>query len=74
LPRKKGKLREIISKAKFHEDISYYSVSYRDFNNVITVPLKKFLKDSENLETIPVTRIIEIRKNSQVLYRKLGSA
>jgi uncharacterized protein (UPF0248 family) len=72
MSRRKGTLREIISKAFYHDDISLYSVCYRDFERVVKIPLKDFLESSNHLETIPVTRIIEIRKGNQVLYRKFG--
>jgi uncharacterized protein (UPF0248 family) len=72
MSRRKGSIREIISKALFYDDPSLYSVYYRDFKTVAQVTLKEFLESSNYLETIPVTRIIEIRKASQVLYRKIG--
>jgi uncharacterized protein (UPF0248 family) len=72
MSRRKGSIREIISKALFYDDPSLYSVYYRDFEKVVQVTLKDFLESSNYLETIPVTRIIEIRKASQVLYRKIG--
>lgn len=72
MSKRKGSIREIISKALYYDDPSLYSVYYRDFETVIQVTLKDFLESSNYLETIPVTRIIEIRKASQVLYRKIG--
>jgi uncharacterized protein (UPF0248 family) len=72
MSRKKGAIREIISKAFYYDDPSLYSVYYRDFETVIEVTLKDFLESSHYLETIPVTRIIEIRKANQLLYRKIG--
>jgi uncharacterized protein (UPF0248 family) len=72
MSKRKGSIREIISKALYYDDPSLYSVYYRDFETVVQVTLKDFLESSNYLETIPVTRIIEIRKASQVLYRKIG--
>lgn len=72
MSKRKGALREIISKALYHEDISLYTVGYRDFDRAVRVPLKEFLEASNNLEIIPLTRIIEIRKDHEVLYRKAG--
>lgn len=70
--KRKGILREIISKALYHDDISLYTVWYREFDRVVRVSLKEFLEASNNMETIPPTRIIEIRKDHEVLYRKVG--
>ena len=70
--RRKGTIREIISKAFYSDDPSLYSVFYRDFEAVVEVTLKDFLVSSNYLETIPVTRIVEIRKANQVLFRKIG--
>ncbi|HEX9320230.1 MAG TPA: DUF504 domain-containing protein [Nitrososphaeraceae archaeon] len=72
MSKRKGSLQEIISKAIYHEDISLYTVWYRDFDRVVSVPLKEFLEASNNMETIPPTRIIEIKKVHEVLYRKVG--
>ena len=67
---RKGRLDEIFSKALYADDATLYSVSYRDFENIVEVPLPEFLKLSENFTLIPQTRILLIRKNEQVLYRK----
>ena len=68
--KRKGKLEEILSKAKFYDDIDLYQVSYRDFDNTATVTLKDFIFLSSNFESIPVSRIIEIKKGSDVIYSK----
>jgi uncharacterized protein (UPF0248 family) len=72
MSRRKGAIREIISKAFYYDDISGYTILYRDFETVVEVSLKAFLESSNFLETIPVTRIVEIRKANQVLYRKIN--
>ena len=71
--KKKGRLREILSKALYHDDILLYTVLYRDFERIVEVPLKNFLYLSNNLETIPITRIVEVRRNDEILYKKLSS-
>jgi uncharacterized protein (UPF0248 family) len=68
--KRKGKLEEILSKAKFCDDIDLYQVSYRDFDNIVSVTLKEFIFLSSNFESIPVSRIVEIKKGSEVMYSK----
>ena len=50
----KGKIKEIISKAKFGEGMADYKIVYRDFENLVEVSLDKFLKISDNFEAIPM--------------------
>jgi uncharacterized protein (UPF0248 family) len=69
---KKGRLEEIFSKALHADDPSMYFVSYRDFDNVVEVTLKEFVELSENFAVIPASRIIEVRKGRETLYRKSG--
>ena len=54
---KKTKMEEIISKAKFADNVNLYDVTFRDFDTLKTVSLPRFLDESENFQTIPVTRI-----------------
>jgi uncharacterized protein (UPF0248 family) len=68
--KKKGKLLEILSKARFYDDISLYQVSYRDFDNIVTIPLKEFILLSSSFELIPISRIVEIKKGTTVVYSK----
>ena len=70
MTRRKGKLEEIISKALYADNPHLYSISYRDFDSVVQVPLLEFLKISENFEVIPANRIIVVSKEGQELYRK----
>ena len=67
---KKGKLEEIISKAKYADDPFSYTILYRDFEKLREVSLPSFLKESNNFETIPVSRIELIMKNNKILFRK----
>lgn len=69
---RKGKLGEIFSKALYADDAILYSVSYRDFENIIEVPLPEFLEISENFELIPQSRIVLVKKGIEILYRKHG--
>ena len=68
--KKKGKLEDILSKARFYDDIELYQVSYRDFDNIVTIPLKEFILLSSKFESIPISRIVEIKKGSTVMYSK----
>lgn len=70
MSKKKGKLEDILSKARFYDDIELYQVSYRDFDNIVTIPLKEFILLSSKFEVIPVSRIVEIKKGTTVMYSK----
>ena len=67
---KKGVIEEIFSKAMFADDSKEYKISYRDFERVIEVTLPEFLIISENLETLPISRIKKIKKNNTILFEK----
>jgi hypothetical protein len=69
---RKGRLDEIFSKALYADDAALYSVSYRDFNSIVEVPLAEFVELSENFQVIPQNRIILVKKGEQILYRKHG--
>lgn len=73
MTRKKGQLGEIFSKALYADNPDLYSISYRDFDSIIEVPLPEFLKISENFELIPSNRILEVKKGEIVLYRRFVS-
>jgi hypothetical protein len=67
--RRKGRLREIFSKAIYADDPELYLVSYRDFDSVVDLPLLEFVRISENFELIPPSRILSIRRENKVLYQ-----
>jgi predicted signal transduction protein with EAL and GGDEF domain len=69
---RKGRLQEIFSKALYADNPDLYSVSYRDFSSVVEVPLLDFINMSENFELIPSNRVLLVKKERQVLYRKFG--
>ena len=69
---RKGRLEEIFSKALYADDPSQYFVSYRDFESVVEVTLKDFVELSENFTVIPASRIVEVRKGRETLYRRSG--
>jgi len=68
---RKGKLAEILSKARYADNPSSYMVGYQDYDTIIEVTLPEFIKLSDNFETIPITRIHYIKKNDDVLYSKI---
>ncbi len=67
---KKGKIEEIFSKARFADDPSTYKVFFRDFDTIREVTLPDFIVESNNFETIPITRIEMIKKDNEVLFEK----
>lgn len=69
---RKGKLEEIFSKALYADDVSLYSVSYRDFENIVELPLQEFVSLSENFALIPPNRILLVKKKGRVIYQKYG--
>jgi predicted signal transduction protein with EAL and GGDEF domain len=69
---RKGRLQENFSKALYADNPDLYSVSYRDFSSIVEVPLLEFINISENFELIPSNRVLLVRKERQVLYRKFG--
>lgn len=67
---KKGILQEILSKAFYADDPSKYIVTYRDFEHFKQVTLLEFKSLSEDFQTIPLSRITRIEKDSIVLFKK----
>ena len=68
---KKGIIEEIFSKARFVDDPKLYKVFYRDFENIRELTLSDFIAESNNFETIPITRIEMIKRNEKILFKKL---
>jgi len=69
---RKGRLEEIFSRALYADGAALYSVSYRDFDSIVDVPLSEFVELSENFQVIPQNRVMLVKKGEQVLYRKHG--
>jgi len=67
---KKGVIEEIFSKAKYIDNPESYRIYYRDFDKIIERSLPDFLIESENFQTIPISRIEKIRKNNTILFEK----
>ncbi len=68
---KKGKIEEIFSKARFADDPNTYKVFFRDFDIIRKVTLPDFIVESNNFQTIPITRIEMIKKDDKILFEKL---
>ena len=69
MPRK-GKLAEIFSKAMYADNPELYLVGYLDYDIMKEVTLPEFIKESDNFETIPITRIQYIKKENTFLFSK----
>ena len=67
---KKGKIEEIFSKAKFADNPDEYRVFYRDFEKIVETTLPRFIEESDNFQTIPISRIEKIQKNNTILFEK----
>jgi len=67
---RKGQLEEILSKALFADESGQYKIVYRDFERMREVTLPEFLIESNNFQTIPVSRIKKIKKSNTVLFEK----
>ena len=67
---KKGKIEEIFSKARYADEPNTYKVFFRDFDTIREVTLPDFIVESNNFETIPITRIEMIKKDEKILFEK----
>ena len=67
---RKGKIKEILSKAQYADNPVLYKIFYRDFQMIKELTLPEFIEESNNFETIPITRIEMIKKGSKTLFKK----
>jgi hypothetical protein len=67
---KKGIIGEIFSKAKFADNPNKYKIFYRDFERNVKMSLPEFIRESNNFQTIPISRIERIERNDTVLFEK----
>lgn len=67
---KKGIVNEIFSKARFSEESDCYTVCFRDFEAIREITLPRFIRESDNFQKIPFSRIKMIKKNNTVLFEK----
>ena len=68
---KKGIIEEIFSKSRFSDESNLYMVSFRDFEKIRETTLPKFIKESDNFQKIPSSRITKIRKKNTILFEKI---
>lgn len=67
---KKGIVEEILSKAKYADETKTYKIYYRDFDTIRETTLHEFIDMSDNFQTIPISRIVMIKKNAIILFEK----
>ena len=67
---KKGIIEEVLSKAQYADDPILYKIFYRDFQTIKELTLPDFIEESNNFETIPITRIEMIKKGNETLFKK----
>ena len=67
---RKGKVAEIFSKAMYADNPDSYIIGYLDYDTIIEVTLPEFVKQSDNFETIPITRIQYIKKKIEFYLLK----
>lgn len=70
MAKRKGRLKEIFSRALYADDPKLYIVSYRDFEASRELSLLEFVRISENFELIPPSRISSIKRENKIIYRK----
>lgn len=63
---RKGKLKEIISKALYYDKPGLYTITYRDKDKYPEIPLEEFIA----MDFIPITRIIKISRNGITIWSK----
>ena len=71
----KGKLEEIISKARYADDTSKYTVKYRDLEEYPEIGLERFIHAYDDFGEpieIPLHRIVQIKKEGIVIWQKIG--
>jgi hypothetical protein len=67
---KKGIVEEIFSKARFADNPNEYKVFYRDFEKIVEKTLPEFIKESNDFQVIPISRIERIEKNNIILFER----
>jgi hypothetical protein len=68
---RKGRLTEIFSKALYADNPNSYTIGFLDYDIIKEITLPEFIKESDNFETIPITRIQYIKKQNRVLFSKV---
>jgi hypothetical protein len=68
----KGIIEEIFSKAKFADNPNEYKIFYRDFERTVEMTLPQFVAESNDFQTIPISRIEKIERNNTILFEKIS--
>lgn len=66
---RKGSLKETLSYAMHKDRTELFTVSYRDKDKIRTDQLQDFMT-KEEFSDIPLTRIVQIRRASEVVWEK----
>lgn len=67
---KKGKIEEIFSRAIFADNPKEYRIFFRDFDSIKEMTLPQFILESNNFESIPISRVEKIMKNDRILFER----
>jgi len=67
---KKSVIEEIFSKARFADEPKTYRILYRDGHIIKESSLLEFLIQSNNFQTISISRIKKIKKGNTILFEK----
>ena len=67
---KKGVIEETFSNAQFADEPKTHRILYRDFHIIKESSLLEFLIQSNNFQTIPISRIKKIKKSNTILFEK----
>ena len=67
--KRKGSLKETLSYAMHKDNPKLFSISYRDKDKIKTDLLEDFMT-KEEFADIPLTRILEITRNGNVVWEK----
>jgi hypothetical protein len=70
MPRK-GRIAEIFSKALYADNPTSYTVGYLDYNIIKEITLPEFIRESNNFETIPISRIQFVKKGNRILFSRI---
>ncbi|MGC8556236.1 MAG: hypothetical protein ACP5NG_04445 [Conexivisphaera sp.] len=71
--RRKGALEEVLSRALHADDPARYTVVFRDMDGLRELGLREFLEESDAFSRVPASRIVEVRRNGEVVFRRRGA-
>jgi uncharacterized protein (UPF0248 family) len=68
--RRKGELEEVLSLALHADDPDRYVIVFRDMNSLVEMKLRAFLEESGRFTKVPASRIVEVRRDGVVVFRR----